>query len=194
MYFAWKQKKKRLASAAWITLRNNAFCMLDGEFMQITYMIGAHVICMNSPSSIEQALLRRGIQADNASRFSFCKYTEGKASNELMATGQLLPPPLSYLSEVIARILHSHCTKSTSCLKMFGVLWEIMCRNRYYRGSTLNTFSCTWSIMKLECSINYVLYFRYPLSIQLFSDVRYRHLILNEYFKCILYLVSWWDS
>jgi len=43
-------------------------------------LIGAHLICMNFASSIQQALFRRGIPADEASRFSFCKYTEGKAS------------------------------------------------------------------------------------------------------------------
>ena len=47
---------------------------------QITYLIGALLICVRSESSIQQALFRRGIQADDASRFSFCKYTEGKAS------------------------------------------------------------------------------------------------------------------
>ena len=47
---------------------------------QITYLIGALLICVRSESSIQQALFRRGIHADDASRFSFCKYTEGKAS------------------------------------------------------------------------------------------------------------------
>ena len=44
------QKEKRLASSAWIPLRNNACCMLDAKFMQIRCAPIKHVICMHSAS------------------------------------------------------------------------------------------------------------------------------------------------